>query len=874
MKKLILIDGNSIMFRAYYATAYPGAKLMQTSSGIYTNALFAFVSMFEKIVDVNDHYVLVAFDTKEPTKRHLAYEGYKAGRIKMPEELIVQIPLINQYIEISGIKHYSKPGYEADDIIGTLAKQGQKEGLEVEVYSSDKDLLQLVDDHITVNLLKKGMKEVHRFDPAFLYETYGLNQHQMIDLKALMGDPSDNIPGVPGVGEKTAIKLLQTYETLDNLLSKKEEIQGKLGEKIKENEALAILSKSLVTIDTNASLDITFHDLIQKPTDKRAITQFYQSYDLHVFVKKMENQTDTHESWDPIIITNEQTLENILKKPLAIHFEFSDHNYHQAELWGIGLSDGQKHYFIDPEFAMSSMQLSLYLNDEHISKSIYDYKAVKVFLLWHQMQLHGIDFDLLLAAYLMNSHLGKEEFKRIVSSFDYEDILYDDVVYGKGAKKGLPEDPMIYQRHIASKAKAIHTLKPKLINALKEEQQLHLLNDIEIPLSAVLAHMEYEGIKVDKHELDVQKKAFLEDIEAVTKKIYELAGESFNISSPKQLGEILFEKLSLPSGKKTKTGYSTNVDVLNKLKNKHPIITHILDYRQLTKLYSTYVEGIHEALFDDDKVHTIYMQALTTTGRLSSVEPNLQNIPIRTDAGRMIRKFFVPSKPENLLLGCDYSQIELRILADVANVKRLIEAFNKDLDIHTITAQEVFHTDDVTSEQRRQAKAVNFGIIYGIGAWSLSEDIDVSPKEAQAFIDRYLEIYPEIKNYMDDIKAFAYDKGYVETIMKRRRYIPELSSEVFMQRAFGERTALNAPIQGSAADVLKKAMIDLYTYLKKHKKQSKILLQVHDELILEVPPHEVEEMKKVVPDLMEKAVKMKVALTTSCDVGATWYDLK
>lgn len=874
MKKLILIDGNSILFRAYYATAYPGAKLMQTASGIYTNALFAFVQMFEKIVQTTDEYVLVAFDTKEPTPRHLAYEGYKAGRVKMPEELASQIPLINQYIELCGIKHYSKPGYEADDIIGTFAKNGQKEGLEVEIYSSDKDLLQLVDDHITVNLLKKGMKEVHRFDPKTLFETYGLTHHQMIDLKALMGDPSDNIPGIPGVGEKTAIKLLQTYETLDRILEQKDDIKGKLGENIQTHEDLAKLSKTLVTIDTEADLDLSFDDLIQQPTDIKKITQFYQSYDLHMFVKKMENQTDTHEDWKAVVIHDDQTLESVLKEPLAIYFEFSNNNYHQAELWGIGLSNGKKHYFLEPSFALTSMHLAMYLSDESIEKYTYDYKAAKVFLLWQQLKFHGVTFDLLLAAYLVNSHLGKEEFKRIVSSFHYEDILYDDVVYGKGAKKGLPDDPSIYQRHIASKAKAIFQLKDDLIDQLKNADQYHLLKDIEIPLSTVLAHMEFDGIKVDRKELEAQKRAFIEQIDAVSESIYQLAGEHFNISSPKQLGDILFEKLGLPSGKKTKTGYSTNVDVLMKLKNKHPIIAHILSYRQLTKLYSTYVEGIKEALFDDDKVHTIYMQALTTTGRLSSVEPNLQNIPIRTDAGKMIRKFFVPSQKDHVLLGCDYSQIELRILADVADVKKLQEAFNKEEDIHTKTAEEVFHTDDVTSEQRRQAKAVNFGIIYGIGAWSLSEDIDVTQKEAQAFIDRYLEIYPEIKHYMDDTKAFAYQHGYVETIMKRRRYIPELSSAVFAQRAFGERTALNAPIQGSAADVLKKAMIDLYAYLKSHKKQSRILLQVHDELILEVPPHEVKEMETIVPKIMEEAVKLKVKLTTSCDVGPTWYDLK
>ncbi len=872
MKKLILIDGNSIMFRAYYATAYPGAKLMQTGSGIYTNAVFAFVGMFEKIITDDTTYALVAFDTKEPTKRHLAYEGYKAGRVKMPEELIQQIPFIYDYIDLNGVKLYSKAGYEADDIIGTLAKRGSKDGYEVQVFSSDKDLLQLVDDHITVNLLKKGMKEVASFNPKSLFDEYQLTHEQMIDLKALMGDPSDNIPGIPGVGEKTAIKLLQEYGNLENILNAKDQIKGKLGENIKEFEHLAKMSKELVTIDIHADIDYQVSDLMRKPVKQQELMNFFQSLDLHVFVKKMELPTEKKQDWNYKTIDDDYELGKLLKPKLALHFELSDYNYHKADLWGVGLSDGKNHYYLSPEFALSSINFQMYLGDPSIEKYTYDYKSVKVFLLWHGLDLQGVSFDLLLSAYLINSHLGKEEFKRIVSAFDYEDILYDDVIYGKGAKKALP-DKEIYERHIASKAKAIIELKPSQLKTLKDQEQLHLLQDLEIPLSEVLAEMEFHGLKVDLKELDVQAKDLSSRIQAIEESIYELAGENFNIGSPKQLGEILFEKLNLPYGKKTKTGYSTNAEVLNELTKHHPIIEKIMEYRQLTKLYSTYIEGVRQNLFEDSKVHTIYMQALTTTGRLSSLDPNLQNIPIRTEEGRQIRKLFIPSEG-HVFLGSDYSQIELRVLADMADVKALIEAFNQNQDIHTKTAQDVFHVDQVSSEQRRAAKAVNFGIIYGIGAWSLSEDIKVTPKEAQAFIDRYLAIYPEIKAYMENIVNFAKEHDYVETMMKRRRYIPELKSPVFMQRAFGERTALNAPIQGSAADILKKAMVDLYRYLKKNKKKSKILLQVHDELILEVPMNEVEEMKVIVPEMMAKAVSMKVELKTSCDVGKNWYELK
>jgi len=872
MKKLVLIDGNSILFRAYYATAYPGAKLMQTASGIYTNAVFAFVGMFEKIVTDEVTDALVAFDTKEPTKRHLSYEGYKAGRVKMPEELAQQIPLINEYIRLCGVQAYSKAGYEADDIIGTLAKRASKAGVDVAIYSSDRDLLQLVDQNITVHLLKKGMTEVATFNPKSLLETYGLTHEQMIDLKSLMGDPSDNIPGIPGVGEKTAVKLLQTYGTLENILAKQDEIKGKLGENIKTYEHLAKMSKDLVTIDVDGDIDLTYDGVKKEPVKSSELMAFFQSLDLHVFVKKMEVPTDIKSEWHYTIINDDDSLKKVLQPDLAIHVELSDYNYHKAELWGVGLASNNHLIFLPASFVLTSKVFQDYLQDESITKWIYDYKAAKVFALWHGFDVRGVTYDLLLSAYLINSHLGKEEFKRIVSAFHYEDILYDDVVYGKGAKKALPE-ASIYQRHIVSKAKAIVELRASQLQTLKDQGQLELLTNLEIPLSEVLADMEYQGLNVDLTELYRQGDDLTQRIHTIEETIIDLAGESFNIGSPKQLGDILFDKLNLPNGKKTKTGYSTSAEVLEELKSHHPIVEKILEYRQLTKLYSTYIEGLKGNLFEDGKVHTIYMQALTTTGRLSSLDPNLQNIPIRTEEGRQIRRIFIPEEG-HLFLGADYSQIELRVLAHMANVQSLIAAFNQNIDIHTKTAQDVFHVTDVTPDQRRAAKAVNFGIIYGIGAWSLSEDIKVTPKEAQAFIDRYLSIYPEIKTYMEDIVTFAKEHEYVETLMKRRRYIPELKSPVFTQRAFGERLALNAPIQGSAADILKKAMVDLYHYIKKEKKDSRILLQVHDELILEVPMHEVEEMKLIVPKMMAHALHLNVELKTSCDVGSTWYDLK
>ncbi len=870
MKKLVLIDGNSILFRAYYATAYPGVELMKTSEGVYTNALFSFVNMFEKI-EMKDAYVLVAFDTKEPTKRHEAYEAYKAGRVKMPEELAVQIPLIHEYLDLMGVPTYSKPGYEADDIIGTMAKLGQKEGFAVEIYSSDRDLLQLVDDKIRVNLLKKGMKEVHVYDPGKLYDTYELSPDQFIDLKALMGDPSDNIPGIPGVGEKTALKLLKTYQTLDAVLEHKDEIGGKLGERIRDHVDLARLSKELVTIDLEAKLDRSLSDLYQRKVDTRDLIAFFQKNELHGFVKRM-GKIEPNEELSFEIIDEEHELEKILESELSLHFEFSEANYHKADLWGVGLSDGKKSYFLPPELALSSLNFQMYLSDSDMVKYVYDDKATRVFLKWQDIDIEGVVFDLLIAAYLINSHLGKEEFKRIVSHFDYDDVEYDELVYGKGKKKKLP-DRKVYAKHIASKAKAICDLRFRLLEELKEKEQLDLFESIEMPLSRALSDMEFAGMKIDSDELDRQGKGLLERIGVLEKDIFELAGKAFNIGSTRQLGQVLFEDLGLKTGKKTKTGYSTDADVLNGLLGEHPIIEKILDYRQLTKLHSTYIEGIRQNMFQDDTVHTIYLQALTTTGRLSSIDPNLQNIPIRTEEGRNIRKFF-KARPGHVLLGSDYSQIELRVLADMANVKKLSDAFNEGADIHTETAKNVFHVEDVTSEQRRAAKAVNFGIIYGISAWSLSEDIGVSQSEAKDFIDRYLDLYPEIRDYMENIKEFAKEHGYVTTLMNRRRYIPELKSKVYQQRAFGERTALNAPIQGSAADILKKAMTDIHAYLRKNNKKTRMLLQVHDEIILEVPKEEVEDMKAVIPNMMKDAYPLKVDLVSSCDVGESWYDLK
>lgn len=872
MKHLILVDGNSILFRAYYATAFPGATLMQTTKGEYTNALFAFINMFTKIVTHDEANVLVAFDTKEPTFRHKSYDEYKAGRKEMPQELGEQIPRVHEYVELLGIKPYFKAGYEADDIIGIYAKEASSKGIKVDIYSSDRDLLQLVDDNITVNLLKKGMQDVAVYTPKSLFDEFELTHEQIIDLKALMGDTSDNIPGVPGVGPKTATNLLKEYGTIENVYENIDKLKGKLKENIVNNKELAFISKELVTILTEGELDYKLEELVRDEVNYEELIKFLQNYELHSLVKQMDQEVIVTEEWDYEIINNVSDLEKILVNHAAIHFELSDENYHLAKIWGIGYYDGKNSYYINPSLINEDI-FKKYLASSELVKLTFNYKAVKVNLLWQDIGFNNIEFDLLLSAYLIDSHIGKEEFKYIVSNFDYDDVNYDELVYGKGAKRGLPEDESLYQKHIVSKARAIYKLQKPLTKRLKEEDQLDLLNDIELPLSSVLAKMEHQGILVSKEELKNQKEALELRINDLVEEIIKHAGKEFNVASPKQLGEVLFEDLALPSGKKNKTGYSTNAEVLNKLKNEHPIIPLILEFRELNKLYTTYLVGLNNVIFEDNKIHTIYMQALTTTGRLSSVEPNLQNIPTRTNEGRQVRKAFVAST-NSYLLGSDYSQIELRVLADMANVQALKDAFNNNEDIHSQTAKAVFDINgEVDSEQRRAAKAVNFGIIYGMGAWSLADDLNITVKEADEFINKYLGVYPEIKQYMEDIVSFATNNGYVETLLKRRRYIPELSSNVYMQREFGKRTALNAPIQGTAADIIKIAMIDLDKYLVENNKKTKLLLQVHDELILEVPEEELEEMELMVPKIMSEAYKLSVKLEASCDTGKSWYDI-
>lgn len=877
MKKLILVDGNSLLFRAYYATAYTG-KTMKTTKGIPTNAVYAFTVMMLHILEnYTFTHILVAFDAGKTTFRHTTYKDYKGGRKPVPQELIEQIPIAKQLLDVLNIKRYELELYEADDIIGTLSDKAQtSEFDEVEIISSDKDLLQLVTNKTHVNLTQKGLTELEEYNLEHLKAVYGLSPRQITDLKGLMGDSSDNIPGVPGIGEKTAIKLLTEFDSVENLLGHTGELKGKIKERLEDNRDLAILSKKLATINKQSPITITLQDTIYTQYEIEKLLDFFGSLEFHSLIKRFSGQENIEqEDFTYTLIKDVNFSHSILSANSFIIIETFGVNYHKCEILGMGIINGNGRYFIPFEIMEKSPIVKAYLANPLLKKSIFDYKRAKVALKWQGYDLKGVIFDALIAAYIVNPGISKDDLRVTSSYFNYHNVNYDEEIYGKNTKYHKPDINIISQ-HVIKKAEALRKIKPLIIEKLQSNEQLDLHDELELPLADVLAEMEYAGIKVDSVTLDAIGEILSDRISKLEADIYRLAGRTFNVASPKQLGEILFEELELPVIKRTKTGYSTNIDVLEKLFDKHPIIENIMQYRTFTKLYSTYVEGLRQMINEDQRIHTIFKQTLTATGRLSSIEPNLQNIPIRYEEGRQIRKCFVPDSKEDFILSADYSQIELRILAHISNADNLIEAFVNNLDIHTKTAMDVFGVkkEDVTSLMRRQAKAVNFGIIYGISAFGLSENLGIETKEAKKFIDTYLESYPGIKEFMDRIVKAAKLNGYVETIFKRRRYIPELTSRNFNERSFGERTAMNAPIQGSAADIIKIAMINVNQRIKKENLKSKLLIQVHDELIFTVKAFELETMKEIVKTEMENAVELKVPLKVDINYGHNWYDAK
>ncbi|HGA1275427.1 TPA: DNA polymerase I, partial [Streptococcus suis] len=872
----LLIDGSSVAFRAFFAL-YNQIDRFKSPTGLHTNAIYGFNLMLDHMMKrIEPTHILVAFDAGKTTFRTEMYADYKAGRAKTPDEFREQFPFIRQMLDAMGVKHYELAQYEADDIIGTLDKMAERTEIpfDVTIVSGDKDLIQLTDENTVVEISKKGVAEFEEFTPAYLMEKMGITPTQFIDLKALMGDKSDNIPGVTKIGEKTGLKLLTEFGSLDGIY---ENIDSMKASKMKENliadKEKAFLSRTLATIDTQAPIEIGLDDIVYQGPKVDELGQFYDDMGF----KQLRAQLGTTSSQEEAVLDFQIVTEispAMLKQDQFFYFEILGENYHREDLVGLAWGDKEKIYVGGPEL-LDSPVLRDFLENQTIKT--YDFKRGKVLLDRKEITLPPATFDSRLAKYLLST-VEDNSLTTIANLYGQISLVPDEAVYGKGAKLDLPEREIFFP-HLARKVQVLIETEEPMLTKLEENQQLDLLFDMELPLANVLAKMEIAGIKVEAETLKAMQSENEVLIDQLTKEIYELAGQEFNINSPKQLGTILFEEMGLPLEytKKTKTGYSTAVDVLERLAPIAPVVSKILEYRQITKLQSTYVVGLQDAILEDGKIHTRYVQDLTQTGRLSSTDPNLQNIPVRLEQGRLIRKAFVPSLENSVLLASDYSQIELRVLAHISQDKHLIEAFQQGADIHTSTAMRVFgieKAEDVTPNDRRNAKAVNFGVVYGISDFGLSNNLGITRKEAKAYIDTYFERFPGIKNYMETIVREARDKGYVETIYKRRRELPDINSRNFNVRNFAERTAINSPIQGSAADILKVAMINLDKALTEAGLATRMLLQVHDEIVLEVPVAELETVKAMVKETMESAISLSVPLIADENEGSTWYEAK
>lgn len=867
MEELILIDGNSLLFKAFYATSYTG-NYMVNRNGIPTNGVYGFARMVEKIISINPKYVIVAFDYGKKTFRNELLDTYKATRKETPQELVPQFALAREYLTAHNITWYEVEGYEGDDIIGTLVDFGEKNNLKVSVYTRDKDANQLISSQTTIYRTVKGVTELDIYNEQTLLDKYGLKPDQFRDFLGLMGDSSDNIPGIKGVGEKTALKLLHQYGTIEGLQEHQDEIKGKMGEKIRAGMEDALMSKKLATILRNIPIDVDLEKATYQGYDYETLKSFYEKYDMNSLIKSMTTEAAPKKELKLEIVDHMPEI----TKDSAVYPSIYDTNYHRSIILGYGIYNDEQAYFISYENALKDELFLAYLKDENKKKYGYDIKSAVIGSRWNGIEINGYTFDLSLASYVLEPAV-KEELKYVCTHFDYEGVQYDEEVFGKGAKKHIPEDDILAS-HIVSKAKAIYELKDVVTKELKDKNQYELYEDIELPVTRILGEMEFAGTEIDLDVLKEMDTAFDETIEKLANDIYRISGTTFNISSPKQLGQVLFEDLGLKGGKKTKTGYSTSQDVLEKIIDAHPVVPLVLEYRMLTKLSSTYLKGLQEQVFPDNKIHTIYKQTLTHTGRLSSVDPNLQNIPVRSEEGKLIRKAFVSHN--GYLVSFDYSQIELRILAHMAHVTNLIDAFNQGKDIHRHTAALVFGVKDeeVSPQMRSQAKAVNFGIIYGMSEFRLSKDIGMSISEARDFINKYFETYPEVKTYMDEVVETCKKQGYVSTLLNRKRYIPTINDKNFMVRQQAQRYAMNTPIQGTGADILKLAMIEVDKALKEKNLKSQMILQVHDELIFDVFEDELEEVMSLVKEKMENCIKMDVPLIVEGNYAKNWCELK
>ncbi|EHM73308.1 DNA polymerase I [Staphylococcus epidermidis] len=876
MNKLVLIDGNSLSFRAFYAL-----PLLSNHAGIHTNAVYGFAMLLEKIIkEEKPNHFLVAFDAGKTTFRHSKYSEYKGGRQKTPPELSEQFPYIRQLLDAYHIKRYELDNYEADDIIGTLSRQADEADFETIIITGDRDLTQLATDNVTIYYTKKGVTDVDHYTPEFIAEKYqGLVPKQIIDMKGLMGDTSDNIPGVAGVGEKTAIKLLNQFESVEGVYEHIEEVTAKkLKEKLINSKADALMSKDLATINVHSPIEVSLEDTkLTLQDDTAEKIELFKKLEFKQLLADIDTPSNNEEVIDKTFEI-EQDFQNVDLNDLneaVIHFELEGTNYLKDAILKFGFYTNHQHVVINADDVKNYKNLVRWLEDKNTTKIVYD--AKKTYVSAHRLgiNIENIEFDVMLASYIIDPSRSIDDVKSVVSLYGQNYVKDNITIFGKGKKHHIPEESILNE-HIASVTEAISAVTPIMKSQLEDYNQIELLKDLELPLARILSEMEEIGIYTDINDLKEMEFEIQKKLDVLISNIHESAGEAFNINSPKQLGVVLFETLQLPVIKKTKTGYSTAVDVLEKLQGEHPIIDDILEYRQLSKLQSTYVEGLQKVISKDHRIHTRFNQTLAQTGRLSSVDPNLQNIPIRLEEGRKIRKAFKPTSKDSVILSADYSQIELRVLAHITQDESLKHAFINGHDIHTATAMKVFNveSDQVDSLMRRQAKAVNFGIVYGISDYGLSQSLGITRKKAKAFIDDYLASFPGVKQYMSDIVKDAKAQGYVETLLHRRRYIPDITSRNFNLRSFAERTAMNTPIQGSAADIIKLAMVKFSEKIKETKYHAKLLLQVHDELIFEIPKSEVEDFSKFVEEIMEQALVLDVPLKVDSNYGATWYDAK
>ncbi|MGX7109250.1 DNA polymerase I [Facklamia miroungae] len=888
-RTLLLIDGSSLAYRAFFSIL--DIERFKNRAGLHTNALYSFKRMLDNVLNqFKPTHVLVAFDKSDVTFRTGKFQDYKGGRQKTPSEFKEQMPYFRVLLEAYGIKHYALGNYEADDIIGTLAHQAD-DADEVIVLSGDKDLTQLASDKTTVYITRKGVSDIEAYTPESIQEKWGITPLQIIDMKGLMGDSSDNYPGITRIGEKTALKLLHQFGSVEAMYERLDELKAsKMKENIINDEKNARMSKDLARILHDAPIEITIEDMILQKQDTNALVEFYRQMDFHSFLKDLQaDQSDSdaiHQAAKDlpnisieVIESAEAINQTILPEQAVYYSETLQDNYHFAPVEAVAWLDYEKNimYILQKDQAFSSQVFKDWLADPSKQKIFYDYKREAVIASRYGATIRGIEMDVLIATYLIDTH-NNQELVDIANLLQLPvTVQYDEAVYGKGAKRKIPEDGTVFYQHLANKLQTLKEVKSPLEKRLDGLEMTELYQEIEMPLAQTLAEIEIRGIKVDRSTLDDKNEQVQIRMQKIEEEIHEMAGREFNLNSPKQLGIVLFEDLGLPVIKKTKTGYSTAADVLEKLTDKHPIIPAILGYRQIAKLQSTYLAGLPPYIKEDGKIHTRFVQTLTQTGRLSSTDPNLQNIPIRIEEGRMVRQAFVPSKKGWKLFGADYSQIELRVLAHISQDQHMQEAFINNEDIHSATARRVFNLEDdqaVDADHRRQAKAVNFGIVYGISDYGLSQNLNITRKKAKAFIDRYFEMFPGIKTFMESIVEEAKEKGYVKTLFNRRRYLPDIHASNFNVRSFAERTAMNSPIQGTAADIIKVAMVQLDHRLKEEGCQSRMILQIHDELILEGPEEEVVLLEKIVPQVMEEAADLSVPLKVDYHYGDSWLELK